>query len=123
MWSLSEPYQSTPIVPWSCILIRCGFEQLSFISLGSVLHLMFHKNFDCHHTFGCMLVYVFPSDFGGFPVSSVVKNPPAMQETPWFYSWVGKICWRRDRLPTPVFLGFPAVQLVKNPPAIWKTWV
>ena len=28
-----------------------------------------------------------------------------MQETPDF--WVGKICWRRDRLPTPVFLGFP----------------
>ena len=26
---------------------------------------------------------------------------------PWFNSWVGKICWRRDRLPTPVFLGFP----------------
>ena len=24
-----------------------------------------------------------------------------------FNSWVGKICWRRDRLPTPVFLGFP----------------
>ena len=22
---------------------------------------------------------------------------------PWFYSWVGKIPWRRDRLPTPVF--------------------
>ena len=22
-------------------------------------------------------------------------------------SWVGKICWRRDRLPTPLFLGFP----------------
>ena len=21
-------------------------------------------------------------------------------------SWVRKICWRRDRLPTPVFLGF-----------------
>ena len=21
--------------------------------------------------------------------------------------WVGKIRWRRDRLPTPVFLGFP----------------
>ena len=26
---------------------------------------------------------------------------------PWFNSWVGKILWRRDRLPTPVFLGFP----------------
>ena len=29
-----------------------------------------------------------------------------MQE-PQFDSWVGKIHWRRDRLPTPVFLGFP----------------
>ena len=26
---------------------------------------------------------------------------------PWFNSWVGKIHWRRHRLPTPVFLGFP----------------
>ena len=24
-----------------------------------------------------------------------------------FISWVGKIHWRRDRLPTPVFLDFP----------------
>ena len=24
-----------------------------------------------------------------------------------FDSWVGKMPWRRDRLPTPVFLGFP----------------
>ena len=26
---------------------------------------------------------------------------------PSFDSWVGKIHWRRDRLPIPVFLGFP----------------
>ena len=26
---------------------------------------------------------------------------------PRFNSWVRKIPWRRDRLPTPVFLGFP----------------
>ena len=24
-----------------------------------------------------------------------------------FNSWVGKICWRMDSLPTPVFLGLP----------------
>ena len=30
-----------------------------------------------------------------------------MGSRPRFDSWVGKICWRRDRLPTPVFLGFP----------------
>ena len=26
---------------------------------------------------------------------------------PQFDSWVRKIAWGRDRLPTPVFLGFP----------------
>ena len=26
---------------------------------------------------------------------------------PQFDPWVGKISWRRDKLPTPVFLGFP----------------
>ena len=26
---------------------------------------------------------------------------------PWFDSWVGKIPWRRNRLPTPVFMGIP----------------
>ena len=39
-------------------------------------------------------------------IAQLVKNLPAMQETlVWFL--VGKIRWRRDRLPTPVFLGFP----------------
>ena len=39
-------------------------------------------------------------------IAQLVKNPPAMQR-PRFNFWVGKIRWRRDRLPTPVFLGFP----------------
>ena len=42
----------------------------------------------------------------GSLVAQLVKNPPAMQETP-VDSWIGKISWRRDRLLTPVFLGFP----------------
>ena len=41
-----------------------------------------------------------------FPVTQMVKNPPAMQETQ-FDPWVRNIPWRRDRLPTTVFLGFP----------------
>ena len=36
----------------------------------------------------------------------MVKNPPVIQESR-FDSWVGKIHWRRDRIPTLVFLGFP----------------
>ena len=31
-------------------------------------------------------------------VAQLVKNPPAMQET-----WVGKLLWRREKLPTLVF--------------------
>ena len=34
-------------------------------------------------------------------LAQLVKNPPAI------HSWVRKICWRRDKLPTPVFLSFP----------------
>ena len=37
-----------------------------------------------------------------FLVAQLVKNPPAMWEI-WVPSWVGKILWRRERLPTPVF--------------------
>ena len=46
----------------------------------------------------------------GFPDSSVglkkKKNVPAMQET-LVQFWVRKICWRRDKLPIPIFMGFP----------------
>ena len=31
-----------------------------------------------------------------------------------FNSWVGKFSWRRDGLPTPVFLGFAAGSAVKE---------
>ena len=51
--------------------------------------------------------------FLGFPVAQLVKNLIAMWETwvqslgwqcgtPGFDPWVGKIPWRRERLPTPV---------------------
>ena len=41
-------------------------------------------------------------------VAQLVKDLPTMQVIELrFNSWVGKIRWRRGRLPTPVFLGFP----------------
>ena len=42
---------------------------------------------------------------------------------PQFYSWVRRICWRRVKLLTPVFMGFPSGSAVKNLPAMWETWV
>ena len=44
-------------------------------------------------------------DEGASLISQLVKNPPAMQQTPAQFLG-GKIGWRRDRLPSPVFLGF-----------------
>ena len=35
------------------------------------------------------------------------KKSTCNAREPQFDPWIGKICWRRDRLPTPVFLGFP----------------
>ena len=46
-----------------------------------------------------------PHTVWNFLVAQLVKNPPVCRR-PWFNFWVRKICWRRDRLPTPVFLGF-----------------
>ena len=43
----------------------------------------------------------------GFPRGSGVKNPPAVRESGrshGFDPWVGKIPWRRQWQPTPVFL-------------------
>ena len=41
----------------------------------------------------------------GFPDNSVGKESACRAGDPGPIPGVGKICWRRDRLPTPVFLG------------------
>ena len=41
------------------------------------------------------------------PLDLLLVEPQLQCRRPWCSSWVGKSCWRRDRLPTPVFLGFP----------------
>ena len=43
----------------------------------------------------------YPLQYSCLPCAQPVKNLPAMQET-WVDPWVGKIPWRRERLPTLV---------------------
>ena len=43
----------------------------------------------------------------GLPHSSAGKESACQHRRPWFNSWIVKIHWRRDRLPTLVFSGFP----------------
>ena len=42
--------------------------------------------------------------FSCFPCSSAGKESTCNAGRPWFSPWVGKIPWRRAKLPTPVFL-------------------
>ena len=54
-------------------------------------------------------------------VAKLVKNPPAMQETP-VDSWLRKILRRRTGYPFQYSWASLVAQLVKNPPAIQETW-
>ena len=59
----------------------------------------------------------------GFPDSSVGKESTGNAEETGSIPGLGISTWRRNRLPTPVFLGFPGGSAVKNLPAMWETWV
>ena len=48
-----------------------------------------------------------------YMIAQLVKNLAAIQENSVLFL-VGKFCWRRDRLPTPIFLGFPCGSVGKE---------
>ena len=91
-----------------CLLRKCSSCQilLTFIELMFLVLLNFVKK---DYLFG---------RFWASVIIQLVKNMPSIQET-----LVGKICWRRDRLPTPGFLGISCESAGKESPAMWETWV
>ena len=50
----------------------------------------------------------------GFPGSSAGKRICFQCRKPWFDSWVWKISWRWDRLPTSILLGFSSGSVGKE---------
>ena len=56
------------------------------------------SDFVAVHTCQCACLYLM-----GFPCGSVGKESSCNAGRPGFDPWVGKIPWRRERLPTPVF--------------------
>ena len=65
-------------------------------------------------------------NIGASLIAQLVKNLPPIQHTR-FDSWVGKVPWRRDSLPNPVFLGFPCGSADKESACNWGelglTWI
>ena len=95
-------------------------ERLHFTSLHAILHsestsLHSHRQyrsnpFSPHPLQRLLLVDYFDDGHFdlGLPIAQLVKKRIHLQcRRPQFNPWVGKIHWRRERLPTPVFLGFP----------------
>ena len=54
-------------------------------------------------------------------VAQLVKNPPAMQERPWFNYWVGKIPGEGIGYPLQYSWSSPVAQMVKKTPAMQET--
>ena len=63
----------------------------------------------------CVMKQFLNDDANIITGSSAGKKICLQCRRPQFDSWVRKICWRRDRLPTPVFLGFPGGSDSKKP--------
>ena len=64
------------------------------------------------------------SFWGASLVAQTVKNTPAMWET-WVWPQVGKIPWRRERLPTPVFWPgefYGQRSLAGSSPCVGMSW-
>ena len=61
----------------------------------------------CHRTVHFEMVNFLLCEFWASLVAQLVKRICLQCNRPQLDSWVGKIHWRSDRLPTPVFLGFP----------------
>ena len=59
----------------------------------------------------------------GFPSSSVGKESTYNAGDAGLIPGLGRSPWRRDWLPTPVFLVSLVAQTVKNPSAMLETWV
>ena len=55
-------------------------------------------------------------------VAQLVKKPSAMWET-WVWPWVGKILWRREQLPFPVFWGGEFQDCIVHGVAKSQTWL
>ena len=56
-------------------------------------------------------------------VAQLVKNPPAMQETPVRFLGWGRSAGKGIGYPLQYLGASLMAQLVKNTPAMWETWV
>ena len=96
---------SVPCVGMSsmnCLSIVCARKKIYRNNLKFYIYVCFIYMNVYTHTH----IYKYMASLASL-VPQLVKNPPAMQEM--LVEFLGRnIPWRRDRLPTPVFIGLPS---------------
>ena len=82
------------------------------ILLRDILTLLLLRN--KHNTSKSSLYFRKSRDYTWVSLIAQLVKSLMQCRRPRFNSWVGKICWKRDRLPSPVFLGFPCYSAGKE---------
>ena len=79
----------------------------------------------CHRAIGWphIFIYLQPIKFIWASLELSWQRICLQCSRPWFNSWVRKIHWRTDRLPTSVYLGFPGGSAGKESACNQETWV
>ena len=75
----------------------------SLLKLVSIESVMQSNHFICSLGNGILTTICWMIEADLLKILALTTLPTELSGLP----WVGKIPWRRDRLPTPVFLGFP----------------
>ena len=114
IWFLCKTSWGTRPKSKCLVLFHAIFNKMTnCIFLKVTMNSAFHKLF-LQHAINIFLIHLKNAKYSIFKefyenlllytwaslIGQLVKNPPAIQETPVW--WVRKICWRRDRLPNPV---------------------
>ena len=68
-------------------------------------------------------LFLLKSIYYCFPGSSAGKQSTCSAGDPGLIPGLGRSAWRRDRLPTLVFMDFHGGSDGKESPAMWETWV
>ena len=89
----------------------CNEHWGTHVSFDSGFLSMYAQQWDCwiirQFYFKCIILPLVLAVIHTQTCNLMLCNKVHLQyRRPWFNSWVRKIPWRRDRLPTPVFLGF-----------------
>ena len=106
----------------------CNEHWGTHVSFDSGFLSMYAQQWDCwiirQFYFKCIILPLVLAVIHTQTCNLMLCNKVHLQyRRPWFNSWVRKIPWRRDRLPTPVFLGFPGDSDGKESNEMWVTWV